>query len=416
MPVLKYRDPDTGAIMSVGAPKYGNFQPQMFIYGLDRMKITCTKNGLPIKGEQFGATWFFSFPDYGYYVFTYNDGKTSTMEGLYVDAVKEYRKVVASPYGYHTSNTEYLLGVDWRAAQNELDEFYTRDPFVMLCDDVYFMYSSNMTSPVLGDKGFSCRISSDKEHWSSIYDVTAGAIDWSNYENFWSPDVTYKNGWFYMIVGVKDKTKKYNGLKMLASQSPFGPFYDISANGWLTDVESENVVEPNLWQDNNINVFYTESNNHYDPAKSKPDVIYTRVLNSGATAFGAGKYKVLRANEVPWAISDVCSGAFVLPNLINGKVLMLFYADTANGRAIGQARAYSIGGNYSDPDGTGGVWEVNPSPLLMGDVGQASVFTDRLGKMMLAYHKPNTADYDNGVIECAEFAELEVVDGWLKIK
>ena len=397
--------------------KGSGFRPQMVIYAIEGMIITCAKNGVAVKPRRYGAGWIFDFPSYGYYVFTYDDGTTQSVENLYVDVVKEHRRVFKSDYGYRTESTEYLLGVDWTDAQNKLNEFYTRDPFVMLCDDVYFMYSSNMVSPVLGNKGFSVRISSDKENWSSIYDVTAGTIDWSNYENFWSPDVTYRNGWFYMGVGVKDKTKKNNGLKMLASQSPFGPFYDITANGWLADIENENCVEPNLWCDTNINVFYTESNNHYDPAKSKPDVIYTRVLNGDATAFGAGKYKVLRANEVPWATSDVCSGAFVLPNTVNGKVLMLFYADTANGRAIGQARALGIGGNYLDPDGTGGVWEVNPSPLLTGDVGQASVFTDRLGKMMLSYHKPNTADYPNGVIEHAEIIEVEVgSDGWLTIK
>ncbi len=394
----------------------GGLAPQMFIYTIEGTSVTCTRNGVAIEGKQYGAVWVFDLPSYGYYIFTYRDGSIENTEGLYVDTVKEYRKMFKSGYGYYTASTEYLLGVDWTDAQNKSEEFYTRDPFVMLCDDVYFMYSSNMISPEIGNKGFSCRISSDKENWSNIYDITAGAIDWTGYENFWSPEIIYRNGWFYMVVSCRKTGTEGNGLMILASQSPFGKFYNITENGWLTDIENENCVEPNLWCDTNINVFYTESNNHYDPEKSKPDVIYTRVLNSGATAFDAGAYKVLRANEVPWATSDVCSGAFVLPDTIDGKVVMLFYADSANGRAIGQARATGIGGNYLDPDGTGGVWEVNPNPLLTGDVGQPSVFTDRRGKMMLAYHKPNTADYDNGIIEHAEFAELTVENGWLRIK
>lgn len=410
------------AIGTPPAPAEPAFKPQMFIYTIEGTTVTCTKNGEVIEGNQHGAIWTFEFPAFGYYIFTYDDGKTSNVEGLYVDTVKEYRKMFKSGYGYYTTSTEYLLGVDWAQAKNKVDDFYVRDPYIMLCDDVYFMYSSNMISPEIGDMGFSCRISSDKENWSSIYDCTAGAIDWTGYENFWSPEVIYRNGWFYMVASTHKIDETYPGVMIMASKSPFGKFYNIAnagfANGFITDTSANNFSEPHFWLDSNVHCFYTESNNRSDPAKSKPDIIYTSRFNKDLTGFETPAYKVLRADEVPWKKegSDICTGAFVLKERINGNIVMLFMADSENGRAIGQARAAGIGGNSFEPDGSGGIWEVAPTPLLDGDVGQASVFTDRLGKMMLAYHAPNTADYPNGIVEHMQFAELTVENGWLKIK
>ena len=76
------------------------FKPKIIIDTIEGTAVTCTKNGEIIKGEQYGAIWVFEFPSFGYYVFTYNDGTEQTVEGLYVDTVKEYRKMCKSDNGY----------------------------------------------------------------------------------------------------------------------------------------------------------------------------------------------------------------------------------------------------------------------------------------------------------------------------
>ena len=55
------------------------FAPVMQIYTIEGTTVTCTRNGKTIVGKQYGAVYEFELPAYGYYIFTYNDGKTSNI-------------------------------------------------------------------------------------------------------------------------------------------------------------------------------------------------------------------------------------------------------------------------------------------------------------------------------------------------
>lgn len=292
-------------------------------------------------------------------------------------------------WGYYTPDTRYLDGVAWDAMNMKLTDFYIRDPFVMLCDGMYFMYGSNIISPDLGDAGFSCYISRDLVNWLGAYDLTAGTVDWSGKDNFWAPEIIYRNGWFYMPVCYRNVETKERGCAMLASQCPLGKFWDISG-GWFTD-GGKNVIDPSLYISPENEVWCLWSNGNEDTGE-----IMLAKFNDGITALETEPEVLFTKNDVPWAINGVCEAPFV-HTLKNGKLAMLVSGFGEGGYTVGQALA----------DNIHGPWSVMSEPIFSEDGGHAMIFRDKRGKLMMALHQPNTADYDNGIIEHARFIEVK---------
>lgn len=94
------------------------------------------------------------------------------------------------------------------------------DPFILPYMGVYYHYSTS--SP----HGFLLYTSSDLHNWECqglcYKDSRVG------YKDFWAPEVYYHNNKFYMFFTAKNKDREKLMLNVAVSDSPMGPFVDIS--------------------------------------------------------------------------------------------------------------------------------------------------------------------------------------------
>lgn len=282
------------------------------VIGWEGHTYSLTKSiGGVAPSTQYGAIWIFEVEKDATYTLSNNDA-TYTSNITIVDTLTYH--IVPTTLGYTSVDTGYTHGIKWKKANMTLDSFYMKDPFIMLADGIYFMYGSNLWSPELGNTGFSCYLSSDKENWLGPYDLTAGTVDWTGYEHFWSPEITSKYGWYYMVVCCKkvnadpsNPTEKH-GIKLLASQSPIGKFYDIAlstvGNGFLdkeamyaTAGINMNSLDPSFWQDANVHLFWCDGGSHSDDDR---DTIYTGRFNTDIQMLETTPYKIIDASQISW--------------------------------------------------------------------------------------------------------------------
>ena len=98
-------------------------------------------------------------------------------------------------------------------------EINIRDPFILLCEDKYYMYGSRVGV----QKGFDVYISDDLMNWSepiSVFEIYDGF--WGD-DQFWAPEVHLYNDTFYMFASFK-YNRNHRGTARLASKSPDGKF------------------------------------------------------------------------------------------------------------------------------------------------------------------------------------------------
>ena len=121
------------------------------------------------------------------------------------------------------------------------------DPFVLLYDGIYFMYSTSAPD------GFKCFSSSDLINWDDKGYVYSNS-SWG--ENcFWAPEVYYYNGSFYMLYTARWKKNHSLRTGLAVSKSPLGPFKDIN-DGPLFDMGYATIDATILFDNDNRNYLY----------------------------------------------------------------------------------------------------------------------------------------------------------------
>lgn len=126
----------------------------------------------------------------------------------------KFRNVSVTPY------TAVPLDPD-DSYQNPI--VYGADPDILYHDGTYYLYFTDTSDMSM----FQCYKSDDLVHWSDPIVVFDGKDGWGNNE-YMSPNVTYKNGWFYMFYAshtAKDENGRRRAQVAYASaRSPLGPF------------------------------------------------------------------------------------------------------------------------------------------------------------------------------------------------
>jgi len=295
-------------------------------------------------------------------------------------------------------NPLYLHQLNFNGYMQKTEDFYIRDPFILLCDGVYFMYGSNIISPKIGNQGFSCYASLDLENWTGPFDLTAGKIDWSGYDYFWAPEVYFYNNEFYMFVSYRDKDTGAMGCSTLKADNPLGPFEMIS-DGFFTDefftpgqqwtIDASLYVDP----DGQPWCFFTEHN-----------VIHVAKFSDDLTELITEPVRLFDHTAVGWTVNEICEAPFIYTMKDTGTLVMLWAGFNHGGYFAATATA-------SSPEGP---WTVQNIPIYDAtcsrkgeDGGHAMVFCTKEGQLTMALHAPNKIDYNAGIIEHAMFIPVE---------
>ena len=130
------------------------------------------------------------------------------------EGVAEFKEVELSPYHFEVLNKD-------NSFKNPI--VYGADPDIMYFDGTYYLYFTDTADMHI----FQCYTSKDLIHWSEPIVIFHGKDGWGNNE-YMSPNVIYKDGWFYMFyashTAYDEKGNRRVHVTYATSRSPLGPF------------------------------------------------------------------------------------------------------------------------------------------------------------------------------------------------
>lgn len=270
----------------------------------------------------------------------------------------------------------------------DVNDLRIRDPYILLYQNVYFMYTGG------GDNGYICYASYNLKTWYGlirVFDSTKAAEsgDFEGIGEYWAAECHIYNGSFYIFGSYRSGKSGYHGTSIFKSESPLGPFVEIS-NGPVTP-PTRDCIDGTLYVENGT-----------------PYMVYSEELTSEADGIGGMAYAQLsedlthfvteprtmfKANDPYWMSqrNNVTDAPFVY-RTSNGKLIML-WSTFCNEYAT--ATYFNLSGKID------GEWHHSSRPLYQRDEdigelegGHSMIFTDKDGTLKMAFHSPNTSEYE----------------------
>lgn len=253
-----------------------------------------------------------------------------------------------------------------------------RDPCILVEDGVYYAYGTGWVcyKNTSGDLGGA---------WTKVGTVASvrdPALDGGDH---WAPEVHRYNGAYYMFTTYKNKKTGRHGCTILKSNSPEGPFTEITG-GHITPADWD-AIDGTLYVDPEGQpwmVFVHEWISMPDGVGS----FAAAKLSEDLTHFISEPMELFKANEPEWAAAGVTDGCWMYTTK-EGELLMVWSNFDAFGYTVAVAR--SSNGRLD------GEWihekELLYSKAMTGeyDGGHAMIFTGPDGQMYLSFHSPNAA-------------------------
>lgn len=292
------------------------------------------------------------------------------------------------------------------------DEFLVRDPFILCYDGLYYMYGTGLATT----SGYGCRVSPDLENWSESYNVFISNSSFDAAGDFWAPECHYYNGSFYLLASYRSKTTGYRGTSVFRSDSPLGPFTEIS-DGHITPHDADH-IDGTLYIDENGTPWmaYVCEWTATDDGIGRMAVAK---LSDDLSHFVSEPKQIFVAHDAPWCSSSVTDGPF-LYRTEQGSLLMLWSTSSHEGYCVGIARSDNgkIDGNWTQE-----LTRVYSKAFYYDqknafDGGHPMLFRTTDGTLMMAIHSPNSSsgEGDNRVFEHAVFYRMEEKQDTLRIE
>lgn len=285
--------------------------------------------------------------------------------------------------------------------------FKLRDPFVLVGDDCYYLYGTDVSAGGWDNTVWGC-YKSDGKNLSGKWEKTKNLV-YIRPENaekqFWAPEVHKYNGGYYMIASYYSSLTKHRGCSVLKSESPEGPFTEIT-NGHITPNEWD-AIDGTLWVDDDGQpwmVFVHE----WTCTDDGIGRMAAAKLSLDLTHFISEPKELFRADDAPWANLQVTDGCFLYKTR-EGRPLML-WSNTYN-------EEYRVGIAYSKDGRVDGEWIQEEKPLFTKEIsgkhdgGHGMLFTSDDGQLYLAVHSPN--NLSGGLSEQAVFLPVKEENGLL---
>ena len=245
------------------------------------------------------------------------------------------------------------------------------DPFILLWEGKYYAYGTNARD------GIAVYVSDDLLTWRVPAGMPNGlALNksdvWAD-RSFWAPEVSFKNGKFYMYYSADEH------ICVAVSDSPLGPFKQKIQKPMI---EGEKCIDNSLFIDDN----------------GKPYLFFDR-FNDGLNIWVAElednllnirpetMHKCINVSQ-PWeeVWPRVNEGAFVMKK--DGVYYMTYSANSYESPfyGIGVATATNINGPWVK-------YPHNPvfqKPGELVGIGHSALFTDKEGKLRIVFHAHNS--------------------------
>ena len=250
-----------------------------------------------------------------------------------------------------------------------------RDPCVLVVGDTYYMYGT----------GWVCYKNTDGRldgSWSFLGRVVNTPADDCG-ECEWAPEVHAYRGSYYMFTTYKSKTTGHRGCTILRSESPEGPFREIT-NGHFTPKDWD-AIDATFYVDENGQP-WTVFVHEWTCTDDHVGRMCAARLSDDLTGLVSEPVELFRADAPVWAKAGVTDGCWMY-RCEDGQLLMIWSNFNADGYCVGIARSDNgrVDGNWSQDE------ELLYSKALDGryDGGHGMIFTDRDGRKYLSIHSPN---------------------------
>lgn len=169
---------------------------------------------------------------------------------------------------------------------------YTADPAPMVYKDTVYLYTTHDEDNADGFmmKDWLLYTSTDMVNWTDHGAVASlKSFAWTKMDNgAWAEQVVARNGKFYMYCPIHG-----NGIGVLVSDSPYGPFVDPINKPLVWQKENWNDIDPTVFIDNDGQAYMYWGN---------PDPYYVK-LNKDMISYSGEIHKVARPahyQEGPW--------------------------------------------------------------------------------------------------------------------
>lgn len=268
----------------------------------------------------------------------------------------------------------------------DVSDLYIRDPFILLYENVYFMYGTGGNVA-----GYSCYVSCDLKTWygpTCVFNAEkAMAVDgFDGVGDYWAAECHRYNDSFYLFASYKSGTTNFRGTSVFKSESPLGPFVEIS-DGHITP-HTRDCIDGTLYVENGVPyMVYVEEHT------SEPDHIggmaYAQ-LSDDLTHFVSDSKTIFKADSPLWVknSNSVTDGPF-LYKTSNGRLYMLWSTHYEGYRTT---TAFTLNGSIN------GNWHQSIRSIYVRDKlneqdgGHGMIFTDKEGRLMMVIHSPNSGD------------------------
>ena len=272
-----------------------------------------------------------------------------------------------------------------------------RDPFILLDNGVYYLYGTGVHNGNWDDTVWDCYVNTSKSltgEWKRlpnlVYEKPAHAQ-----KQFWAPEVHKYNGKFYMLASYYSSQTNHRGSSILASNSPTGPFVEIS-NGHITPHDWD-CIDATLYVDGDGQpwLVFVHEWTCTDDRIGRMDVAK---LSADLTRLVSEPVELFRADSPVWTKQRVTDGCF-MHTMVDNSLLMLWSNMESDG--------YSIGIAHSENGHILGNWIQEEAPLFKkgvadhNDGGHGMIFTDLEGQKYICCHSPNKP--------CADYRERTVL-------
>ena len=274
------------------------------------------------------------------------------------------------------------------------DEFRIRDPFILVSNDLYYMYGTGLA----GGRAYGCYVSSDLENWDGPHTVFAASEDFDGTKDFWAPECHFYNGSYYLFATYYSATTEHRGVSVFKSDDPLGPFEEIS-DGHVTAPDID-AIDGTLYIDENDQPWMIYCH-EWTSMSDSVGAMEAAPLSDDLSEFIAEPTHLFKADDPAWTNSGVTDGPFIYTTKY-GKLIMIWSNNSSKGYCVGIAKSKD-----GKPDGK---WEQQATLLYRKSLknkysgGHGMIFTSLDGRLMMCIHSPNSKSDD--IFETAKFIEL----------
>lgn len=258
----------------------------------------------------------------------------------------------------------------------KLNEINIRDPFILLHNQVYYLYGTRTGTQT----GFDVYTSTDLEEWSrpkSIFECKEGF--WGE-KDCWAPEVYYYNGKFYMFASFKGNGHR-RGTSVLVCDTPDGQFCE----------HSRGAITPHDWECLDGTLYISENKTPYmvfchEWVQVDDGEICAVRLSENLDKSVGEPFVLFKASQAEWTCpinregtQFVTDGPFM--HRASDGTLYLLWSSMGKGN-------YTMGIAKSDNGEIDGNWYLN-EVFFENDGGHGMMFYDDKGTLYLLIHSPN---------------------------